>query len=91
MLKVMQDKVLIKFVEIEEKTASGLYIPQSAKTEMETRVVIGEVIDINTKEKVGFKIGDTVVFKMFVADEVEEDGTKYGILEIQDILAVKQK
>jgi chaperonin GroES len=88
MIKVTQEKVLVKFLEVAEKTVGGLYIPESAKEEIGRRVVLGEVVDINSKEKLDFKIGDTVIFKMYIADEIEEDGVKYGVLEIDDILAL---
>lgn len=88
MIKPTENRVLVKIIKPDEKTAGGLIIPGAALEEMEKRVVTGEVIRWNLEEKPEFKEGDIVVFKMYIAEEIEEDGIQYGILEYDDILAI---
>ncbi|MFW5702437.1 MAG: co-chaperone GroES [Candidatus Dojkabacteria bacterium] len=85
--------ILVKPVEEEKKTASGIVIPDSASKEKPQR---GEVIALGTGrvdadgKKVDFnvKVGDTVVFKKYGPDELEQDDETFLIMEESDILAV---
>lgn len=86
MLKPLAKRVLVKPVEIEETTASGLVLPSSAQ-EKEN---VGEIVAVGNdiEEKDGVKVGDRVVYKQFGATEVKDEGADYLILEIKDVLAV---
>lgn len=86
-------RVLVKPLEEEEVTASGLIIPDTADKEKPQQ---GEVIALGTGKltedgkKVPFnvKVGDKIVFKKYSPDEIEVDGVEYLIMEEDDILAV---
>ena len=85
-IKPLGDKVVIKREEAEEKTASGIIIPDSAKE----KPLKGEVISVGngTKdEEMVVKVGDTVLYGKYAGTEVELDGTKYLIMRQSDILA----
>ena len=85
-IKPMDDRVLIEVMEAEEKTASGLIIPDSAKEKPRMGVVVAVGTDEDLQEKV--KEGNKILFTKYGGDEVEMDGKEYKIIQRSDILAV---
>lgn len=86
-IKPLGDKVLVKPAPAEEKTASGIIIPDSAK-EKPSR---GEVIAVGngTKdEEMVVKAGDTVLYGKYAGTELDFDGEKYLIMRQSDILGI---
>ena len=77
------DKVLVKPQAIEEKTASGIYIPDTAKQD---KPQIGEVISIGQDVKV-VKVGQNVVFAKYGPTELNLESQDYIIVKEEDILA----
>jgi chaperonin GroES len=78
------NRVLIKPLEAEEKTKSGIYIPDTAKEKpLQALVVaIGDGKDIKVKE------GDKVIYESFGGSEVQIKGEKHLIMDVKDILAI---
>ncbi|QQY80135.1 chaperonin GroES [Keratinibaculum paraultunense] len=89
-LKPLGDRVVIKKLEAEEKTKSGIVLPSSAKEQpqMAKVVAIGADILNDEKKKNQIKEGDTVIFSQYAGTEVKIDGEEYTILKLNDILAV---
>ena len=89
-LKPLGDRVIIKKVEAEEKTKSGIVLPSSAKEDpnMAEVVAIGDGILKDEKKKDEIKVGNTVIFSQYAGTEVKVDGEEYTILKLTDILAV---
>lgn len=89
-LKPLGDRVVIKLVEVEEKTKSGIVLPSSAKEQpqMAEIVAIGADILNDEKKKDQIKVNDKVIFSKYAGTEVKMDGTEYTILKLSDILAV---
>ena len=85
-IKPLDDRILLEPLEAEEKTASGLIIPDSAKEKPRIGTVIAVGTDEDLKEKV--KKGNKVLFSKYGGDEVEMNGKEYRILQRSDILAV---
>lgn len=86
-IKPLADRVLVKPVAAEEKTALGIIIPDTAKE----KPLKGEVLAIGngTKdEEMVVKVGDTVLYGKYAGTELELDGEKYLIMRQSDILAV---
>lgn len=83
MLRPLGKRVIIKRLEAEEKTASGIVLPSQAKEKPQ----MAEVIAVS-KEVEDLKIGDKVVFKKYVGTEVKFEGDEVMICEVADILAV---
>ncbi len=79
------ENVLIKLVAPETKTASGLYIPESATNEKSSQ---GEVIAIGESEKITVKKGQTVMFKKYGGEEIKVDNEDYVMVKIEDIIAI---
>ncbi|PAV27677.1 co-chaperone GroES [Virgibacillus profundi] len=92
MIKPLGDRVVIELVEQEEKTASGIVLPDSAKEKpQEGKVVaVGSGSVTENGEKVALEVseGDRIIFSKFAGTEVKYDGTEYLILRENDILAV---
>jgi len=91
MIKPLGDRVVIELVEQEEKTASGIVLPDSAKEKPQEGKVIavgsGSIVD-GKKVELEVKEGDRVVFSKFAGSELKYDGKEYLILRENDILAV---
>ncbi len=96
MLKPLADHVVVEIVTKEEKTASGIYLPDTAtKEKPQTGKVIavgaGKVTENGTRVAPEVKAGDEVVFAKYSGTEVKLDGKEYLILSERDILAVIEK
>ncbi|MGM8213855.1 co-chaperone GroES [Virgibacillus sp. W0430] len=91
MIKPLGDRVVIELVEQEEKTASGIVLPDSAQEKpQEGKVVaVGSGAIVNG-ERVALEVaeGDRIIFSKFAGTEVKYEGTEYLILRENDILAV---
>ncbi|EGY80274.1 co-chaperone GroES [Peptoniphilus indolicus] len=89
-LKPLDDKIVIKKVEKEETTASGIVLPNSAKEESNLAevVAIGKKVTSDEETKDELKVGDKVIFSKYAGTEVELEKVKYTILKYTDILAV---
>lgn len=89
-LKPLDDKIVIKKVEKEETTKSGIVLPNSAKEESNIAevVAIGKGITDDEKRKDEVQIGDKVVFSKYAGSEVEIEKEKFTIIKYADILAV---
>lgn len=90
-IKPLGDRVVIKKVEAQETTKSGIVLPGSAKEQPQIAEIVavgpGGVVD--GKEIVmEVKVGDRVIFSKYSGTEVEYDGEEYTILRQNDILAI---
>ncbi|ASS97630.1 MULTISPECIES: co-chaperone GroES [Geobacillus] len=92
MLKPLGDRIVIEVVETEEKTASGIVLPDTAKEKpQEGRVVAvgaGRVLDNGQRIAPEVEVGDRIIFSKYAGTEVKYDGKEYLILRESDILAV---
>ncbi|WP_026894497.1 co-chaperone GroES [Clostridiisalibacter paucivorans] len=89
-IKPLGDRVVIKKVEVEEKTKSGIVLPNSAKEQptMAEVLAIGSAILEDEKKSKELKVGDKVIFSKYSGTEVKMDDEEYTILKLNDILAV---
>ena len=89
-LKPLGDRVVIKKIEAEEKTKSGIVLPSSAKEQpqMAEVVAIGADITNDEKKKDQIKVGDKVIFSQYAGTEVKVDDEEYTVLKLNDLLAV---
>lgn len=87
MIKPLADRVLVESKEAETKTASGLYIPDTAKEKPQE----GKVIAAGPGKKdepMEVKVGDEVLYGKYAGTEVTVEGKKYLIVKQSDILAI---
>ena len=91
-LKPLGDRVVIKALEREEVTKSGIYLPDTAKEKpQEGRVEAvgpGRILDNGERSKMELKEGDRVLFAKYAGTEFKLDGEDLLILRESDILAV---
>ncbi len=92
LLKPLGDRVVIELVESEEKTASGIVLPDSAKEKPQEGKVVaagsGRVLESGERVALEVKTGDRIIFSKYAGTEVKYEGTDYLILRESDILAV---
>jgi len=90
-IKPLADRVVVKAVEADDKTASGLYIPDTAKEKPQkgTVVAVGPGrVENGTKIDMSVKEGDTVYYGRYSGTEINLDNTDYLIMRESDILGV---
>ena len=94
-IKPLEDRIVIRQVDSEEKTASGLYIPDAAKEKPQEGEVLavgpGRVDDNGNRVPVGVKVGDHVIFSRYGGTEVKYDGEELQILSARDVLAIVER
>ncbi|MGQ9488962.1 MAG: co-chaperone GroES [Armatimonadota bacterium] len=94
MLRPIGDKVVVEVFEEEEKTAGGIFLPDTAKKKpQEGRVVAvgpGRVLQDGTRAPVLVKVGDRVIFSKYGGNEVEVDGKEYTVLDEDQIYAIRE-
>lgn len=91
-LKPLGDRVILKVLEAEEKTASGIFLPDNAKEKPQQGKVLavgpGKYNDKGELIKVQVKEGDVVIFAKYAGTEVKYQGDEYLIVKESDLLAV---
>ena len=91
-LKPLNDRVLVKRLESEEKTAGGLFIPDTAKEKPSKGQVVaagpGKAGENGERVALAVKAGDMVLFNKYAGTEVKLDDKEYLIVRQSDILAV---
>jgi chaperonin GroES len=94
-IRPLHDRILVKREQEPERTAGGLYIPDSAKEKpIQARVVAvgnGKITEDGKVRPLDVKAGDTVLFGKYSGSEVKLDGEEHLILREEDILAVIEK
>ena len=85
-LKPLADRIVAVREEAENKTASGLYLPDGAKE----KPVIAKVVAVGKGVK-EVKVGDRIVYKEYTTTEVKAAGQEYLIVKEEDVLAVAAK
>ncbi|WP_319764755.1 co-chaperone GroES [Maridesulfovibrio sp.] len=91
-LKPLADRVLVRRLEVEEKTVGGIIIPDSAKEKPLKGEVIaagpGKLDDDGSRITLGVKEGDAVLFAKYAGTEISIEGVDHLIMREDDILAV---
>jgi chaperonin GroES len=77
-------RVLVRPIEQEAKTASGLILPDSAKEKPQ----IGEVVAVGDDEEMMVKVGQKVLFPKYTGTEIKLEGVEHMIMEATDLLAI---
>ena len=94
-IRPLDDRVVVKQAEAEEKTAGGIVLPDSAKEKPQQGKIIavgvGKMLDNGQRAEMCVKSGDTVFYGRYAGSELEIDGEKYVILRESEILAVQSK
>ena len=91
-IKPLGDKVIVKRVEAEAKTAGGIVLPDSAKEKPKRGVVLaignGRLLDDGTRSDMQVKKNDEVLFTSYAGTEIKVNGEEYMIMDESDILGI---
>ena len=94
-LKPLDDRIVIKQSEAEEKTAGGIILPDSAKEKPLIGKVIaigpGKLLDDGKRAKMSVKKDDEVIYGKYMGSDIEIDREKYVILRESDVLGIVEK
>ncbi len=94
-IKPLEDRIVVKTLEAEQTTASGLVIPDTAKEKPQEGEVLavgpGRVDDNGNRVPVDVAVGDSIIYSKYGGTEVKYGGEDYLILSARDILAVVEK
>jgi chaperonin GroES len=83
--KPLKDRVFVKYTDEAEKTAGGIYIPESAKEKPQKGII--EAVGSEVKE---IKVGDIILFDKYSGSKVNIDNNEYLIIKEEDILGIIQ-
>jgi chaperonin GroES len=91
-IRPLGDRVVVKAVEREEQTKSGIYLPDTAQEKPQEAVVLavgnGKLLENGTRIPIDLKEGDKVLYSKYSGTEVKQGSEEYLILRESDILAV---
>ena len=91
-IRPLQDRILVKRLESEEKTTGGIIIPDSAKEKpMEGQVISvgkGKTLENGSLHTPDLKVGDTILFSKYAGSEVKIGGVEHLVMREDDILGV---
>jgi chaperonin GroES len=94
-LKPLGDRVVVEPIEKEEKTASGIILPETAKEKPQEGTVLaagpGRTDDDGKRIPMDVKVGDAVLYAKYAGTEIKIDDKKLLILKESDILAIVEK
>ena len=94
-LKPLDDRIVIKQSEAEEKTAGGIILPDTAKEKPQIGTVVavgpGKILEDGKRGKMSVKIKDEVIYAKYMGSDVEIDGQKYVILKESDVLGIVER
>lgn len=94
-LRPLDDRIVIKQSEAEEKTTGGIILPDTAKEKPQIGKVIaigpGKLLDDGKRAKMSVKKNDKVIYAKYIGSEIEIDNEQYVILRESDVLGIVEK
>ena len=94
-LRPLDDRVVIRQSEAEEKTTGGIFLPDAAKEKPQIGKIIaigpGKLLDNGKRNKMSVKKNDKVIYGKYIGNEVEIDGDKYVVLRESELLGIVEK
>ncbi len=92
-LKPIFDNIVVKKVSMEEKTKSGIVLPDTIDKEKPQQgeviaVGTGKILDNGTRSQMEVKVGDKVLFRKYAPDEIKIDGEEYLVMTQTDVIAI---
>ncbi|MEJ2701306.1 MAG: co-chaperone GroES [Sedimentisphaerales bacterium] len=94
-LKPLDDRIVIKQSEAEEKTSGGIILPDTAKEKPQIGTVVavgpGKLLDDGKRGAMSVKNKDEVIYAKYIGNDVEVDGEKYVIIRESDVLGIVER
>lgn len=94
LLRPLGDRIVIELIEVEEKSAFGIVLPDSAKEKPQEGKVVavgtGRILENGQRVELDVKVDDRIIFSKYSGTEVKYEGNEYLILRESDVLAIIQ-
>jgi len=94
-VRPLDDRILVKPIEAEDKTAGGIVIPDTAKEKSQRGEVVavgnGKLLDDGNRHPLAVKRGDRIVFGKYAGTEIKIEGKQHQIMREHEILAVLEE
>lgn len=94
-IKPLDDRIVIEPSQAKEKTAGGIYLPDTAKEKPQIGKVVevgpGKMLDSGKRSEMSVKKNDEVVYAKYIGSDIEIDRKKYIIIKESDILGIVEK
>jgi chaperonin GroES len=94
-LRPLDDRIVIKQSDAEEKTSGGIILPETAKEKPQIGKIVatgpGKLLDNGKRNKISVKKNDEVIYAKYMGSEVEIDGEKFVVLHETDVLGIVEK
>jgi chaperonin GroES len=94
-LKPLDDRIIIKQSDAQEKTAGGIILPDTAKEKPQIGTVLavgpGRLLDDGSRGKMSVKVKDEVIYAKYIGSDIEYDGQKYIIIKETDVLGIVER
>ena len=91
-LKPLGDRLVVEHVEQADKSAGGVFLPDTAKEKPQEGKVLaigsGRTLDNGTKLPMDVKVGDRIIYSKYSGSEIKLEGTEYLIISEKDVLAI---
>ncbi len=94
-LKPLDDRIVIKQSDAEEKTTGGIFLPDAAREKPQIGTVVaigpGKILDDGKRGKMSVKKKDEVIYAKYMGSDIEIDSQKYVILRESDVLGIVER
>jgi chaperonin GroES len=94
-IKPLNDRILVKRLEAEERTKGGIVLPETAKEKPKEGEVIavgpGKISDSGKRQELQVKKGDKIIFESYAGTEIKVEGKEYLLMREDDILGIIEK
>ncbi len=88
-LKPLGERIVVKMMEVEEKTVSGIVLPSSAKEKPQVAEVVAVSDSLKDSDKnINLNVGDKVIYSKYSGTEVKLENEEYIVVKIEDVLAI---
>ncbi|MEW6407590.1 MAG: co-chaperone GroES [Patescibacteria group bacterium] len=92
-LQPLGDKIILKPIKEENKTKSGIVLPDTVEKEKPEKAEViacgpGKMLESGKRQDMPVKVGNKVIFKKYGPDEIKIEGEEYLIASVEDILAI---
>lgn len=92
-LKPVNDRIILKAIEIEHRTSAGIIIPETVDKERPEKAEVvavgpGKMLDNGSRQPIDVKVGDTVIFKKYAPDEIKLDDDTFLVISAEDVMAI---
>lgn len=87
-LKPIGERIVVKMLEVEEKTASGIVLPSSAQEEPQVAEVVAISNELSEKDNLNIEVGTKVIYSKYAGTEVKLESEEYIVVKLEDVLAI---